>query len=58
MKIEELQEQKSKRFSALLVEKWRTEHNLQAINEELAKLQGGFEALNEAKECVCNDSSE
>lgn len=56
MDIEELQKQKSQRFNVLVVKKWRLEHELEATNEELAKLQGGYEALNEAKECVNDDS--
>ena len=55
MTIEELQQDKAKKFDALLIEKWRLEHRLQAVTEEMAKVQGAFEALAESKECVNDD---
>lgn len=56
MNIEELKQDRAKKFDQLLIRKVGLEKQLEAVKEEMAKMQGGYEALSEIKECVSDDS--
>ena len=56
MNIEELKQDRAKKFDQLLIRKVGLERQLEAVKEEMAKMQGGYEALCEIKECVKDDS--
>jgi len=57
--VEELKQDRAKKFDQLLIRKVGLEKQLEAVKEEMAKMQGGYEALlevSEVKECVTDDS--
>jgi len=50
MTIEELKQDRAKKFDRLLIQKVGLEKQLDVVKEEMAKMQGGYEALCEVKE--------